>query len=232
MANELILQPRLRHLAELVPVGARLADVGTDHGYLPVWLLLHGRIRSAIASDINALPLRHAVSTAEACGVTDGIDFRHCAGLSGIAPQEVDTVVIAGMGGETIARILEDAPWTRTPELLLLLQPMTKVEFLRNWLCVKGYAFTGESLVEDKGFLYPVLQLRYGAPSALTPAQCYGGVMLEKAPLWGEYLTRQLRRLDVRLAGLRRGGASQELEETAALRQALAQRKESLACRP
>ena len=108
MERRLQLQPRLQLLADMVPEGCRLADVGTDHGYLPVYLLQRRRIRGAVAADIGAEPLAHARRTAEAYGVT-GIDFRLCDGLRDIAPDEVDTVVIAGMGGETIIAILEGA---------------------------------------------------------------------------------------------------------------------------
>ena len=101
MERRLQLQPRLQLLADMVPEGCRLADVGTDHGYLPVYLLQRRRIRGAVAADIGAEPLAHARRTAEAYGV-EGIDFRLCDGLRDITPDEVDTVVIAGMGGETI----------------------------------------------------------------------------------------------------------------------------------
>ena len=108
MKNErLQLQPRLQCIASLVQKGARLADVGTDHGYLPVYLLQEGTIERAIASDINALPLDHARATAEEYGVTEKIDFRLCPGLAFIRADECDTVAIAGMGGETILGILE-----------------------------------------------------------------------------------------------------------------------------
>ena len=103
------LQPRLQCLADLVPAGAKLVDVGTDHGYLPVWLVQRGHISRAIASDINEAPLRHARETAARCGVTDRIDFRLCSGLDAVAPHEADTVVIAGMGAETSASVLSAA---------------------------------------------------------------------------------------------------------------------------
>ena len=89
------LQPRLQLLANLVPQGARLADIGTDHGYLPVYLIQQGRIPFAIAADVGQEPLQHAVRTAEEYGVA-GIDFRLCDGLMGVGADEVDTVVIAG----------------------------------------------------------------------------------------------------------------------------------------
>ena len=102
------LQPRLRAIADLVPAGSRLLDVGTDHGYIPVALRLAGRIPSAIASDIGAEPLDHARRTA-ARYEADRIDFRLCDGLAAVAPEETDTIVIAGMGGDTIAAILAAA---------------------------------------------------------------------------------------------------------------------------
>ena len=104
--KQLQLQPRLQLLADMVPFNSRLADVGTDHGYLPVWLLQQGRIPFAIASDINPDPLEHARQSAQEYGV-DGIDFRLCGGLDGIKPEEVDTIVIAGMGSNTIVGILK-----------------------------------------------------------------------------------------------------------------------------
>ena len=95
-----------------MPQGAHLADVGTDHGFLPVWLRLHGRVASAIASDLRPGPLSRARENAAAWGV-DGIDFRLCDGLADIGAEECDTVVIAGMGGENIAAILSAAPLDR-----------------------------------------------------------------------------------------------------------------------
>ena len=123
MGERPALQPRLRAIADLVPPGCRLADIGTDHGYIPVDLLLAGRIAHAIATDIGALPLEHARQTADRCSLTDGIDFRLGDGLAPVSPQEVDTVIIAGMGGDTITEILSAAPWAREGPLLLL-QPM------------------------------------------------------------------------------------------------------------
>lgn len=130
--KHLQLQPRLRLLADMVPQGARLADIGTDHGYLPVWLMQQGRIASAIAADIGPEPLAHARRTAEEYGTA--LDLRLCDGLRGIAAHEADTVVMAGMGGETIIHILTDSPWPRDSGCTLLLQPQTKVELLRLWL--------------------------------------------------------------------------------------------------
>lgn len=201
--RELALQPRLQLLADMVPAGSRLADVGTDHGYLPVYLLQQGRISRAIASDIVDGPLQHARQTAAEYEV-DGIDFRLCPGLDAIAPHEADTVVIAGMGGETIQAILTAAPWTADGSHLLLLQPMTKVEYLRKWLVDKGYAFTEERLVWDKDHLYPVFAVRGGTQPPLTAAQQYGGVLLDGDPLYGAYLDERIGKLQKAVEGLQK----------------------------
>lgn len=215
MERRLQLQPRLQLLADMVPEGCRLADVGTDHGYLPVYLLQRRRIRGAVAADVGAEPLAHARRTAEAYGV-EGIDFRLCDGLRDIAPDEVDTVVIAGMGGETIIHILESAPWTRG--CTLLLQPQTKIELLRAWLREHGYAADAERLVEDKGKLYLVLSIRGAEPGTASVLEQYGGFCLEGDPLYGAYLTRQIARLRRRAEGIResRGEETQALLSLAA----------------
>ena len=201
--KQLALQPRLCRLAQLVPDGCRLTDVGTDHGYLPVALLQQGRILSAIASDIGAEPLEHARRTAAQYGAA-GIDFRLCPGLSAIAPEETDVIVIAGMGGETIITILQDAPWTADGRHTLLLQPMTKAADLRHWLADNGYTFTAECLVEDKGRVYPILTVTGGAHRSLTEAEALCGILLEGDPLYGAYLAEHAAKLRRSAEGLRR----------------------------
>lgn len=201
--KQLALQPRLHLLARLVPEGCRLTDVGTDHGYLPVALLQQGRITAAIASDIGAEPLEHARRTAMQYGV-DGMDFRLCAGLSGVAPEETDVIVIAGMGGETIISILQDAPWTADGQHRLLLQPMTKAAALRRWLADNGYTFTDEHLVEDKGRIYPILCVKGGVFRPLTEAEALCGVLLADDPLYAAYLTEHITKLRRSAEGLRR----------------------------
>ena len=208
MTRELSLQPRLALLASLVPQGAVLADVGTDHGYIPVCLRQRGVIDRAIASDIGREPLEHARRTAEEYGV-GGIDLRLCAGLDAIAPEECDTVLIAGMGGETIWGILAAAPWTRDGRHTLLLQPQTKIEELRLRLCENGYAVTREHLVRDKGKLYVVMTVTAGERYTPGAEQLYGGLALEREALYGDYLAHQIARLRRRAEGLRQSGSGE-----------------------
>lgn len=199
-SRPLILAPRLQMIADMV-AGTRIADVGTDHGYLPIYLLQQMCIDFAIASDIGREPLAHAVRSAEEYGIVQGIDFRLCAGLDAIAPQEVDTVVIAGMGGETIAQILDTAPWTREGTHTLLLQPMSKQPLLRRFLWERGYCITRERLVLDKGTIYPIIEARAGTMQEPTAAQCYGGILLTNDPLFGAYADELIRKLRRAAAG-------------------------------
>ena len=228
--RQLQLQPRLQLLASLIPEGSRLADVGTDHGYVPVYLLQRGLIEGAIASDIGAEPLQHAKNTAAEYEV-EGIDFRLCPGLDAVAAEECDTILIAGMGGETIITILENAPWTKRGDHLLLLQPMTKVEMLRKWLTDNGYTFTGERLVFDKDHLYPIMLVRGGSQEKLTLGQQYGGVMLDGDPLYGEYLDERIMKLTVAIDGLMRAKNDAQratAQEMDAIRTALVEKRRTI----
>lgn len=168
------LTPRLQAIAEQVPQGTRLADVGTDHGYLPVWLLQIRRIDSAIAADLREGPLNRAKKTAQRFGVAEQISFRLCDGLTDIHQSEVDTIAIAGMGGETIISILEAAPWTREGALLLL-QPMTGFVELRRWLQSNGYEIVKERIACEGERLYSIMSVKGGRMPPLSPAEQWAG---------------------------------------------------------
>ena len=200
MPKHLELSPRLQRIADWVPQGARLCDVGTDHAYLPVWLVLQGRVSSAIAADLRPGPLSRARETGRRCGVEEKVDFRLCDGLAGIAPAECDTIVIAGMGGENIAGILSRAPWTAEGHHTLLLQPQSRGEVLRGFLAEHGYAILREALVEDRGHLYPVMEVTAGEMT-LSPGQRLCGVKLLHDPLWNQYLIEKIIQLQSAAAG-------------------------------
>ena len=206
--RDLELTPRLRRLADWVPPGARLADIGTDHGYLPVWLRLHGRVASAIACDLREGPLARARETGRTWGA-DGIDYRLGNGLAVVSPEEADAVVIAGMGGENIAAILARAPWTAGLEHTLLLQPQTRAEVLRAFLAENGYAIRREALVEDRGVLYPVMEAG-GGKMSLTLGQLHGGAALLHDPLGERYIIQKIIRLQTAVAGINRSGKGLE----------------------
>ncbi len=152
---------RLALISALVPPGARVCDIGTDHGYLPIELIKRGDIKSVIATDIRKMPLASAEKNIKAAGV-GGITLRLCNGLEGIAQNEVDTVITAGMGGEVIASILaRSAIPTASPAPLLILQPTTSPEFLRQFLCENGFEIISDTALCENAKLYSVITARY-----------------------------------------------------------------------
>lgn len=225
------LSPRLRSVADLVPQGARLADIGTDHAYLPAWLILQGIISWAIAADLRKGPLERARITAERYGITAQMSFRLCNGLAGVSGKETDVIAIAGMGGETIAEILSAAPWTREEKKLLLLQPMSAQPELRLWLQKHGYAIQREVLSKEGETLYTTFQVIAGQMEPLTPGERWAGrqQQAEKAPLRSEYLERLIAQMGRALEGLRRSSRaadSSRLTEMEQVQQDLLRMKE------
>lgn len=225
MKQGLQLTPRLQAVADLVPQGAAFADIGTDHAYLPAWLLLNGCIDHAIASDINAGPLSRARRTAEDYGCTQHISFRLGAGLAKVRPEEADTVAIAGMGGETIAQILSDAPWTREQGTLLLLQPMSAQEELRRYLWLNGYTIHRENIVREGQKLYLVLGASAG--KAVLPT-CEAEYWLGRMDTWegdpalrADYLAAEERRLTHAVAGLSHASREEDRDRLTVCRQIL-----------
>lgn len=158
-----ILRPygRLSLCAEMVREGSRLADIGTDHGYLPIELCLKKKIPSALACDINPLPLRSARENIAKFGLSDKIQTRLSDGLQEVRTDEVDDVVIAGMGGELIRDILCAAPWIKDEKKRLILQPMTHHEDLIQWLYQNGFAVNAQKAALDEGKYYTILSATF-----------------------------------------------------------------------
>lgn len=217
------LTPRLRQVADLVPAGARLTDVGTDHAYLPAALVLEGKIPSAIAADLRQGPLDRARATVREYGLTGQVSFRLCDGLSGIRPEETDAVAIAGMGGETIAAILAAAPWTREKKIPLVLQPMSSMSDLRLWLGENGYRIESERLAREGDTLYVIMSVREGEMPPLTPAELHVG-QNRPDPLRGGWLDQWLSKTERALTGL----AQSKQENAAARREELEQVRRGL----
>jgi len=206
-------------IAAWVRPGARLADIGTDHAYLPVWLALEGRIAHAVASDLRPGPLARAKETGRTYGA-QGIEYRLGNGLAFIRPEEADTIVIAGMGGENIAAILAAAPWTADGQHTLLLQPQSRAEELRRFLMDRGYAIVREALVLDRGILYPVMEVRAGEMS-LSLGQLWGGAKLLRDPLGERYILEKILRLQGAVAGLNRSSAPADHQKADEVREVL-----------
>lgn len=157
---KLPLSSRLQVCAGFVARGDRVADIGCDHGYLSIYLLKNGIARSVIASDINEGPLHSAMRNARKFGVHENISFYLSDGARNI-PREFDTLVCAGMGGDTMVHILENAPWLKNTQYRLVLQCQSKTPLLRRYLSDNGWRITEESVLRDRKFLYTVMEVYY-----------------------------------------------------------------------
>ncbi len=217
-----MLDKRLRCVADLVRPGSRLADIGTDHAYLPAELVGSGRCPRAIACDIRPGPADAARRTVREAGLADRIEVRLGDGLAPLHWAEADDIVIAGMGGETIAAILRDGLRRWLPEgrealgrMSFLLQPMSRPEELRRMLLTSGFSLRKETAVEEGGHLYTVMCAAYtGTPPCTDEASYYIGAL---SPADGAaFLQKQRMRLSKRADGLRlAGGPAKEQQQIA-----------------
>jgi len=155
-----ILTPRLRAAASFVRMGATVADVGTDHAYLPIALVTDGRAKSAVASDINEGPYLRALSNIREHSLTDKITALCTGGLCGIEKYFPTDILICGMGGELIATIISEAAWTKDEKIRLILQPMTHPEILRGYLLSEGFEIIDEALAKEEK-IYQIICAEY-----------------------------------------------------------------------
>jgi len=209
------LSPRLTAAASLVRQGSFVADVGTDHAYLPIALCLAGQVRGAIATDVNRGPLEQARGHIYSCGLEDKISLRLCDGLCGVETYEPDDVLICGMGGDLIRRILSDAPWIQKEGLRLILQPMTHAEHLRQYLCENGFDIVEERLAEEDR-VYQIIAAEYtGQPRVLTDMEAIFGPcnLLQTSHVLRRYVAYVKSVYEVRRDGKRSVGADVSAEE-------------------
>ena len=150
------LSKRLQACCNYVAPGARVADVGCDHGYLSIYLLYHSIADSVYAADINEMPLQSAMRNAEKFGVRGRMHFYLSDGLKNV-PKEFDTLVCAGMGADTIVSVLNNAPWLKSEQYKLILQCQSKTPMLRQYLSDNGWQITKETVLRDGRFLYTVM---------------------------------------------------------------------------
>lgn len=151
------LSPRLLRIAALVPRNAVVADVGTDHALLPAYLVATGRSPRVIATDAKPGPLEAARATAREFVAEGRIDFRLGFGLTVLAPHEADAVVLAGLGGHTIIRILERSPEVRATVRRFILQPATAAGPVRRWLLAHGFRLAAEDLAREGGRFHEII---------------------------------------------------------------------------
>ena len=201
---KLPISKRLLCCASMVQSGSRVADIGTDHGYLGIYLLQSGAARHVIACDLRKDPLENARRNAKLFGVDGAMELRLSDGLEKILPDEVDTVVMAGMGGDLIQKILSQCPWRKREGLQFILQPQSAGNVLRRWLCEDGFEIRREEPVQDGHFLYTVMDIRQGEPAPLTPGTEYASpaLLASGSPLVGNYLARVENALQETVRGL------------------------------
>ncbi len=205
MDKKIELTPRLQTVADLVPTGAKFADIGTDHAFLPTYLLQMEKIPSAIAADIRPGPLSRARATGESYGRGEELQFRLCDGLVGIRAEEVDVIAIAGMGGETIVHILSQSPWALDKHLIL--QPMSTQPELRQFLWENGAFISQEKTVGEGDTLYTVLSVRRGEQKKPKQAELWAGRQWQGMddPLRGAMLEKLQEKLTHALGRLEQG---------------------------
>ena len=171
------LDKRLLSCADYVRVGAVLADIGTDHGYLPLFLLREGRIQRAYLCDVNEGPLSSAKRNAAADGFLDKCEFILTDGAAVLGGRGITDYAICGMGGELIADIIASAPHLMEKGVNLILQPMTRQAYLRRFLATRGFAIRQESYSYDAGKYYVCMQAEYvGESYEPTEIECEIGM--------------------------------------------------------
>ena len=150
---------RLNTLAKMVDPGSRVADIGTDHAYLPIELVKNGKIDYAIASDVAEGPLENAKNDIAAAGLTEQIETRLGSGLETVThADQIDTVVIAGMGGKLMTDILDRA-WSKDAQFkTLVLEPNIGEAGVRNWLMMHNYKIISEKLIAEAGHTYELIK--------------------------------------------------------------------------
>lgn len=140
------LDERLSCASSFVRDGKRFADIGSDHAYLPIHLVMSGRVCAALASDINRGPVESAIQNINTYGVGDKVQAICSDGLAGAREFSPEDIAILGMGGELIESIIEKAPWVKDESIRLILQPMTHAESLYRYLCAKGFSIVEEGI--------------------------------------------------------------------------------------
>ena len=190
------LSKRLQAVADLVSPGMRLADIGTDHAYIPIYLMENEKIPQAIAMDINKGPLERAEEHIKAHGLEHQIQTRLSDGMAKLQAGEADCAVIAGMGGALMIKILEEGRETAFQLQELVLQPQSELEKFRIYLLENGYRVLAENMVYEDGKYYPMMKVKPGGMTGENwkPEELeYGKYLLATAhPVLKQFLEREI----------------------------------------
>ncbi len=192
------LTERLSAAASLVKGGGIVADIGTDHGYLPIYLIQSGKIEKAIAADIGKMPLENARKSVAQYELADRIELRLSDGLNSFRENEVDEIVFAGMGGTLIAEKLKETPWIKNEKYHFVFQPQSRAEDLREFLFANGFEIGEEIATREGNRFYIALDAFYkGEAREFTVADCFLGKLpkTEEAKI---HIGKQINRLQKR----------------------------------
>ena len=187
------LSKRLQAVANLVTPGKRLADIGTDHGYVPIWLYEQGRIPSALAMDLREGPLQRAKEHIRMHGLDEKIKTRLSDGLEKLLPGEADSSVIAGMGGMLVVKILTQGQAVLDSVQELILQPQSDLDAVREYLHRTGFVIVQEEMVFEEGKYYPMMKAVHGENTDDRKIWfLYGRLLLEnRHPVLESYLQKE-----------------------------------------
>lgn len=212
MSIESVMTPRLLTIADSVPAGACLCDVGTDHGYIPIYLCRKKKIKKALAMDIRPGPLSRAEENIRLYGLEEHVKTRLSDGLCALSAGEADTAVIAGMGGLLIAEILEAQPFLLD---CYVLQPMTAAAELRQYLAEHGYQICHERLAREEEKIYTVMTVRPGQGEKTEPVYYQVGkrLMENRDPLVLDLIDLLLQKYRTARAGLLRSEKQEAREK-------------------
>lgn len=215
------LTPRLSAVASLVKGGGIIADIGTDHGYLPIFLLESGKVKGAIAADINKKPLENARKSVEEYGLTDKIQLRLSDGLRSFSQDDADEIIFAGMGGTLIAEKLAETPWVKNEKIHYIFQPQSRAEDLRRFLFSNGFEIVEEKATHEGRRYYITFDAVYtGQTCSFSDGDCFIG-KLPKTEDAKIHLAHQLSRLEEKCSALTLKG-----ENTTSLSETITQIKE------
>lgn len=217
------LSGRLRAVSAMVTSEGVLADIGTDHAYVPIYLVQRGKIKRAIAMDINKGPLQRADENIAMCNLKERIETRLSDGVAALAAGEADSILVAGMGGELILRILAEGKAVFKKAKEIILQPQSDIQKVREYLRKNGYHIVDEDMVCEDGKYYPMMRVvpneeEHGVNrlNAMEQVACdiYGPHLLKNGnPVLRRYLVKQHRNLELILARLEDQTQTQAIRE-------------------
>jgi len=195
----MLLKGRLKLIADMVPECAMLCDVGTDHAYIPIYVVQNKKCRKAVASDVKEGPVLSARKNVDAYGLTESIEVRMGNGLEPLKENEADVIVIAGMGGILIREILtRDIEKVRKANSIIL-QPMNAIEVVREWLYENGFYIYDEGLAKEGYKIYNVIAAKWKGLAEKTDEIYYhiGKRLIEKKdPLLVKYLNNRIGQIE------------------------------------